>query len=212
MIYHIKQFLKDWIYPAYKLKNFFYYRYDIIKLQQIKRTEYSDAVERMLYANMKIIKDFIELEKPQKYVEWYGEYGHKYGQNKEERLYVPQYKDKYIMDIIKQIYYWWIIDLPNKRKEFEYIQDFWFQNVKGKAIFNKNKNEHELEFDTSKCPKKIEDIKNANWQILNKYFNAQDVLNQDIVFNKMLDLQKQIYLQKQKYLHLTIEVRSYLWT
>ena len=69
--YKFLNFIDNWIYPAYFLKNLLFYRYDTIKIPQVKCYEYVDKNYLMLCANMQIIFDFIEKENPEKYICWY---------------------------------------------------------------------------------------------------------------------------------------------
>ena len=58
--------------------------------------------------------------------------------------------------------------------------------------------------------KKIDGI---NWDILHKYFpNEVDIVNENIVHNKINEIDNLIFNKHQYYLHLCIEVRPYLWT
>ena len=58
--YKFCRFIKNWIYPAYHLRNFLFHRHDIIKCPQIKPYEYTDISYLMLCANMELIVKFIE--------------------------------------------------------------------------------------------------------------------------------------------------------
>jgi hypothetical protein len=114
--YKFIRFIEEWIYPAYYLRNFLFYRYDRIKVPQVKSYEYTDKSYLSLCANMQIIVDFLEKEKPEEHVIWYGKEGHIYGEFDKPILF-QEYKGKYIMDIIKEIYQFWTFDREQMLKD-----------------------------------------------------------------------------------------------
>ena len=57
-----KDFIENWVYPAWHLRNALYYRYDLVRMKRISRKIYCDVEERMLHANMELIVHFIEKE------------------------------------------------------------------------------------------------------------------------------------------------------
>jgi len=226
----ISDFINNWIYPAYYLKNILFYRYDIVRLSEIPIYKYSDVNERMFLANMSLIVDFLEKENPEKYVLWYKDengkdIGHKYGEYKDSPILYPEYKDKFIMDIIKEIYNWYKKEFVLLTKEHEYLLSFWSDNIIGEMVFDESEDTVELDindnklldlnFDNSACPKTLEELeknKNINWEIIDKYIpDRNKIFEEDYVHNIISDLDTQIFNAKQKYLHLCIEVRPYLW-
>ena len=216
----IQEFFENWIYPAYSLSNLVFRRYDLVKLSDIKRTEYCDVVERMFLANMELIKYFVEKENPTERIEWYGEYGHKYGECEEQygKVLFPEYKGKYVWDIIVEIYNWWRFEYIKLCKEKEYLlgfcSDYCFGKLKSKSIANSEYGE--LFFDRSECPKSLEyfNDKKIDWEVIDKYCDndRSKVLEERFMSEKLDKLEWEIERQKQKYLHLCIEVRPYLWT
>ena len=220
--YWILNFIDDWIYPAHGLRNVLFYRYDLIKIPQLKPYEYSDMEYRMLCANMQMIVDFIEKESPEKYIYWYKdekgqEVGHKYGENKNYPIIYPELKDKWIMDIIKEIYKWWTVCYPKLLSESDYLLDFWCKYISGEMKSKEpDKNGYsEIYWDKSKCIKSLDDLKDKDirWDILDKYVTRrEDILEEDYLHNKRNELEIKIHNENQKYLHLCIEVRPYLWT
>lgn len=220
------RFFDNWVYPAHYLRNLLFRRYDIVKLRNLKPYEYCDVVERMLYANMELIRFFIEKENPEKYVVWYKDddgvdAGHKYGEGKEhgwEILY-PEYDGAYIMDIIKEIYRWWTVDLPALQKEYDYLLHFCCDYCWGKMKSKPCKDNSEcstIEFDNSECPKTLEELEKneIRWDIIDKYCDddRKNIFIDGFMRKKLTKLEIEIDRQKQKYLHLCIEVRPYLWT
>jgi len=219
----IENFFKNWVYPAYDLKNFLFRRYDLVRLHNIKRSQYSDVAERMFEANMELLAFFVEKEKPEEHVCWYqdengNDVGHKYGECDSFPPIYPEYKGKFVMDIIKEVYHWWKEDYPMLCKEYEYLLSFWCDYVAGKMKSKPAREEgyNEIVFDTSECPKTLEyfNDKNIKWEILDKYLDGDrnNIFVNGFVNKKMHSLETDIELQKQKNLHLCIEVRQYLWT
>lgn len=225
--WRIENFFREWIYPAYSLKNSLFYRYDIVRMRDIPRTQYCDVVERMFYANMELITHFMEKENPEKYVCWYqnesGEdVGHKYGEYEEKAnipILFPEYKGKFVMDIIKEIYHWWKVEYPRMCNEREYILSFWCKYICGtmKSKPWKDSDEYsEIVFDKSDCPTTMEffNDKEVKWEILDKYLDGDrgNLLKDGFLKDKLDELEIEIERQMQKCLHLCIEVRTYLWT
>lgn len=217
--YRIFNFIDDWIYPAHGLRNVLFYRYDLIKIPQLKPYEYSDMEYRMLCANMQMIVDFIEKESPEKYICWYKdekgqEVGHKYGENDEYPILYPELKGKWIMDIIKEIYHWWKEEYPVLLKDEDYILSFWCDNFSGEwKATEKNGTVFYTRFDKIKA-KSMKDLENKNikWNILDKYLDRDKIFEENYVFTQHRKIETDIYNSCQKYLHLCIEVRPYLWT
>lgn len=108
IIFRCEDFCKNQIYPAYHLRNLLFRRYDLVRLPGLKPQEYCDCLERMFRANMALVVHFMEQEHPEDHVLWYEEEGTdrcgpKYGEPENSRLYLPEYKGRFIMDIIKEI-------------------------------------------------------------------------------------------------------------
>ena len=222
MWWRVEDFLKDWVHPAWKLKNWLYERYDLVKMPEIRRTEYSDVVERMFYANMQLIKFFIEEEKPLEHVCWYkndegNDVGHKYGECKDWPVLFPEYEGKYIMDIIIEIYDWYRFDYVKLCRDRDYLLSFNCEHVIGRMMRKKENNEYsQIVFDRKDCPKSLDDLegKGIDWETIDKYVEGDrsHVLDERYMMNALSKLETDIEKQKQKYLHLCIEVRNYLWT
>jgi hypothetical protein len=208
--YKFCRFIKDWIYPAYHLRNFLFHRYDIIKCPQIKPYEYTDVSYLMLCANMELIVKFIEKENPEKHICWYTdeetgeELGHKYGECELYDIMFPEYKGKWVMDIIKEIYNFWKVEYPKYLEDDKYLLYFWceyFSEIKSHFGYD------------AKIAKSMDDFpKDINWDIITKYMDKEKLFEKNYVLNKHHELQINIEKYCQKYLHLCIEIRQYLWT
>ena len=71
IIFKIKQFIECWIYPAWGWHNLLFSRSDIVKLKGLcKPYGYSDITERMLYACMRLVVDYVDNEKPFELIDW----------------------------------------------------------------------------------------------------------------------------------------------
>lgn len=224
--WRICRFFGNWVYPAYSLRNALFHRHDIVKMPLLKRTEYYDVKDRMLHANMELVRQFIELEKPEEHILWYedeegNDAGHRYGECKAhgwECLY-PEYDGMYIMDIIKEIHKWWKEDLPRLEKDRDCILDFCCRycwgRMKSKPV-DGDIGASEIVFDREGCPTSLEDLEGEeiDWSVIDRYSdgNRMNVLDEGFMRNKLRWLEDEIERQKNKYLHLCIEVRPYLWT
>jgi len=220
----IQNLVENWVYPAYKIRHFLFNRQDFVRLPGVSKTEWCDVVERMFLANMQLLAEFVEKEKPEEYVCWYkddngADVGHKYGECENFPPLYPEYNGKYIMDIIKEVYHWWKVDYPKLCEEQEYLLSFWCDYVCGKMKSKRSKvseEYNEIVFDTSECPKTLDyfNDKEIKWDILDKYLEGDrnNIFVERFVNNKLHELKTEIELQKQKNLHLCIEVRQYLWT
>ena len=108
--YWMSNFIEDWIYPAYSIRNGLFLRYDTVRMPQLRRTDYHEPCERMYYANMELVRHFVEKNDWQRF-QWYDEKdddgelqkGIRYGMSPDKRVYLPEYKGKYVIDIIKEI-------------------------------------------------------------------------------------------------------------
>jgi len=217
--WRLQDFWKNYVWPAYHIRNFFFYRYDMVKMPQIKRYEYSDVVERVLWANVELLKFFIEKERPEEIVVWYGENGPRYGTVKEMRTYFPEFVGEYVMDLMKKSYSWFTKDRVEMNKEKEYLLDVWYNWLSGKSYFVKCEDNPEFDVmktDRSCIPTELSffNDKNLNWNILDKYLDGdrENLLKENFIFNKHRDLEFKMDELDQKYLHLIIECRFYLWT
>ena len=108
----IRNFIKDWIYPAYRLQNFLIHRYDIVRMPQLERSHYHDVDTRMYHAAMKLVRYYYE--ECQQQFNWRDDFdeegnlaveGPRYGARSDACLF-PEYKGKYIIDIIEEIHDW----------------------------------------------------------------------------------------------------------
>lgn len=211
----VVRFLKDKI---IFLKNLFYYRYDRIKVPEIKPWEYCDKTGFLLYADMKILVDFVQKQNPQGRLLWYEdengiESGHKLGQDSKLKIFVQEYRGKFVMDVIKQIYNFWKIGYEQQQKQIQYLKEVFCTYIVGKMSVSEQT--YQVLFDTTNLPSTVEEIKDlVDWQILDKYLQGdrQNFFKERFLSNKII--KQEIFLQNecQKYLHLLIDVRPYLWT
>jgi hypothetical protein len=231
MWYSFTRWFTDWIYPAYNVRNLFK-RHDLVKLPHIKPWEYSDISEKMLYANFELIKEFIEKEHPEKHICWYTdpetgeELGHKYGEcddiiDKYSNLYptkkimFPELKGSWIMDIIKEIYEFYTIQLPKYESDKDYLFKIFSEYVCSATLVECKDKPDVYEFEDLSLKYTVDspEIQNLNWDILSQYFpNKESILNKDAFNNALLKLNMQIEDETRIYLLLAIEVRPYLWT
>lgn len=214
--YRFKHFVNNWIYPGYYMRNLLWNRFDIIKMHKIKPYEYSDVVLRVAYANFELIKFFIEKENPEKHVEWYGEYGHKYGERPNIKILFPELKDRYIMDLIKEIYNFYTVELPKLESDKDYLLGMWSKYIYHIEVSFTNNCKKKLKLVRTTTNEMLEDpqfIKDANWDIILKYIdNKNDFFVDKKIFNIIDELEAEILRKTQYYLHLIIEVREYLWS
>ena len=223
VMFRCEDFFKNWIYPAYHLRNLLFRRYDLVRLPGLKPQEYCDCLERMFRANMALVVYFMEKENPEAHVLWYEEdgtdrCGPKYGVPENSRLYLPEYKERFIMDIIKEIYHWYTAEYPAMLADSKELLNLWSMVHCGQMTDDTPPDENgfiKCHFDKSKCPATLKEIKampGINWNVIGKYLNDEDLLNEAIVRSRHTDLENRIFLESQKYLHLCIEVRPFLWT
>lgn len=223
IIFRCEDFCKNWIYPAYHLRNLLFRRYDLVRLPGLKPQEYCDCLERMFRANMALVVHFMEQEHPEDHVLWYEEEGTdrggpKYGEPENSRLYLPEYKGRFIMDIIKEIYNWYKVEYPTLLSDSKELLNFWCQAHCGQMTDDTPPDENGLikcHFDKSKCPVTLPEIKalpGIKWDVIRKYLKDDELLDETTVRSRHTDLENRIFLESQKYLHLCIEVRPYLWT
>ena len=203
--YYIVNPFRDWIYPGYKWRNLFFNRTNIVKLHNFSPFEYTEVCFRMFEANMELIVDFIEKDHPEKYTNWYDEeYGPKF-----ESKYFPELNGKFVMDVIKQVYNYYKVDLPKQDEESSYLCKFWADNF----FYFKECEDNPEFFTLEEHNYTLEDIEkmNPNWNIILKYIpNKEDI----VIPRKLNQVLSDIRLKEEKdaqyYLHLCIELRKFL--
>lgn len=220
--YKFLLFIEEWIYPAYLLKNALFYKHNKIKLPQFHSYDYIEVSDKMKYANFELIKYFIEKEKPEKHICWYKDEdgvdcGHKYGENPDYNIIFPEYKDKWIMDIIKDIYHYYTVILPLQEEKIEYLKTFHYKYLMGEMKDKpvENSEFYEVYFDKSNCIKSKEELYELklDWNILDSIgLSRQELLDEKIIMKKIRELENEKFNDIQQFLHLSIEVRPYLWT
>ena len=57
--YRISNFIEDWIYPAYSIRNGLFLRYDTVRMPQLKRTDYHEPCERDENLNWSILDKYL---------------------------------------------------------------------------------------------------------------------------------------------------------
>lgn len=212
------RWFEEWIYPGYYLKNLLFKRYDLIRITSMRPYEYAEPDYLMFEANMELIVRFIEKYEPEKHIEWYGEHSHKYGENVDYVMMFPEYKDKFIMDIIKEIYHFYKETLYQTNDDLDYLYYVYHQYIVGEMKFIELENKmFELDFDKTNTIKKLNEFDEKeiyiDWKVIDKYFKKRkDILNDEKFLNKINEIASNLEKDKQKYLHLCIEVRPYLWT
>ena len=212
----ITEFCTDWIFPAYKLKKLLFpsKRFNIVRLPQIKWHEYSDREWRLTCAVMELVCGFIEEEKALEKVEWYGEYGHKYGDHGFNMTY-PEMKGRYVMDIIKEIRDWWRTDRLFLLKQKTMLEEILVQAFFPERLFDENGKMTTIK---NYGPKTVEELKKksgmSNFSILYSLTNADDtkLLDAKFIENLCDELEKKIFDNDQKYMHLAIDISPSLWT
>ena len=132
--YELQRFFKCWVWPAHCWRNLLFRRYDLVRLPGIKPYEYSDVTERLYLASMQLIKEFVERERPEELVVWYGDdevSGPKWHAKDHPLFPMPEYEDKFIMDVIKEVYHWYTVTLPMQEKELSRLTDEWLYSRDG---------------------------------------------------------------------------------
>lgn len=225
--FKISNFFDNWIYPAYYLKNLLFHRYDLVKIPNMKPYDFNDVSERMEYATFELIKHFIERETPEKYICWYkdpntGEdLGHKYGENPHYAIMFPEFKNRWIMDLIKDVYNFYTKELPQLENDIEYLTkinakyfvNFELEDCDGNEEKPENEKVYHLVNTQGKRSLDEEDIKNLNWDLILTYTNnKEDILEENGLTKLIHKCEWEKEHKIQMYLHLAIEVRPYLWT
>ena len=206
--HRLNDFVEDWIYPAYSLRNCFIHRYDIVRMPRLGRTAYHEPCERMYHANMELVRQFVEKQDWERFA-WYDERdgngdvereGIRYGMNPDVRVYLPEYKGKYVMDMIKEVYEWQVRGLPELERDYSYVLSL------EAGLFPASRDEN--------LDAKALERAHVRWDILDKYLNdnRKNLLDRKFVAGIGDRIVQKMERGKQRCLHLCIEVRPYLWT
>ena len=221
----VKDWFRNWVWPAWHLRNWLWRRYDLVRLGKmsrilkchVRRTEYSDVLERMLFANAEMIREFVEDEDPERYVEWYGKYGHRYGDYDGPTMF-PDRKGEYVMDLIKECHRFWTAELPNMKDEADWLLGFWANHLyfKKEVPCENPKGCAALVDDEEKYPKDLSafDGEEMRWDILDRICGGDrsKILEKGFVSRRHAEMEAEMERKCQYYLHLGIELRPYLWT
>ena len=220
--WRVRDFVEDGIYPAHRLQNFLIHRYDTVRMPQLERSRYYDVDERMYYAVMELVRYYYE--ECQQQFEWRDDFdeegnlaseGPKYGARSEECLF-PEYKGKYIIDIIEEIYDWY----TRGEDQFEKAMHADWELAPHRNIIARDLKRirkecrHNQELSVDQLEREYLNGYGIPLEILDKYLDGD---RRNIVDKAFMDavrerIREDIDRNKQKYLHLAIEVREYLWT
>lgn len=223
--YLTRSFVEAWIFPAYSVRNYFFHRYDIIRMPQLKRTRYYEVDTRMYHAVMELICFFYEKSGWENVV-WYDETDEngnityeaaRYGANADKCLF-PEYKGKFIMDIVKEIYNWHTMEMKQLRKDSEYV-------LRPEIRACRNNMARDIKHIRRQCrqdPSLSEDRLigeyfnqyDLDWDILDRHLAGDrcNIIDRQFVEAIPNKIRKKMEDNMQKYLHLAIEIRGYLWT
>lgn len=222
---NIRDFAEEWLYPAYSLRHFFFRRYDIVKMPQLKRTCFYETNVRMYYAVMELVKEFYEKSGWENFT-WYDETDEdgnitcnaiRYGTDSETCLF-PEYKGKYVIDIVKEIYDWHTQGMERLEKAMEYASSPKINACRSAMMQNLRQIKKECRQHPSLSEKKLVkecfDNYNLEWDLLDRYLEGDRKNVMDKEFMKKIPerIRQEIKDNMQKYLHLAIEVRECLWT
>lgn len=222
--FRVSDFWKNWIWPAYYLRNMLFNRYDCIKIKKMKPWEYWDVPERLQEAMYALLDHFIENENPEEHVVWYkdedgNDEGPKYGIAPNYPIMFPEYKGMYIMDMIKEIYKWHHEDRKKLQDDLDYLTTFNYDYLNGTSWFepcNDGSGCSVMKTDISTIPTDLSffDTEDVKWDILDRYLDGDrnNLLKSGYLKNRMIQLEVDIENKEQKYLHLLVEVRMYMWT
>jgi len=219
----LRGFVEGWIYPAHSLRHYFFDRYDIVRLPKLSRTHFHDLDARMYHAVMELVRIFYE-ESGWEMYNWRDKTnedgsiicGARYGMDTEKCLF-PEYKGKYIIDIIKEIYDWQhdgmdrMMEAGNKIVSDDVILHN--RNIMARDVKRIKK---ECQRDASQSASQLVNdylaSYNLDWEILDKYVDGDRAKIIDKQYDEELSdiIRKDIQLNMQKYLHLAIEVREHL--
>ena len=208
----IELFFEEWIYPGYFLRNMLFHHYNIIKLPGIKPYEYTEVCQKLELGNFELLREFLEDYKPEKYIEWYGENGHQYGEG-DKKILFPELKGKYVMDLLKEIYDFYFKKLPILREEADYLLEIWsnYHDYGHWEVLNDDVETLRWIFDESPWTFETIEKENLKWDIIEKYIKKEEILNDEFfvkIHQAKIDIENKITY----YLHLFIELREYLWT
>lgn len=141
----------------YKIKNAYYnirhrlfYKHHLV-ITTLPKGTWIDTDERLLYANMELLMQFIEYEKPFETTDWDWTFEHRKAK-------------KTIQEIVK----WWK-NRPNRLKEIENLTSKWYRTPKkdrenNKILFNKiDILEKKLDKEETEMLKKIIEIRHYLW-------------------------------------------------
>lgn len=222
---HTRYFIEDWIYPAYSLRNYFFHRYDIVKMPQLRRTQYHEVDTRMYYAVMELVRFFYEKSGWENFA-WHDEIDEegnitynapRYGMDSDSCLF-PEYKGKFVIDILKEIYEWHTRGMDQLEKDIDYmyrpeLKSLW--SIMARDV-KRVKRECQLHpsLSESKLIRECFDKYDLDWDILDRHLEGDRCSILDRKFVKALPakIRKEIEDNMQKYLLLAIEIRRYLWT
>lgn len=222
----VKNFIEDWIYPGWYLKNYLFNRHDLIKIPKMKPWEYADASWKMKFAIFELIKDFIEKEEPEKHLYWYkaedgNEVGYKYGENSNYPIIFPERRNEWIMDIIKEIYNFYtkeMIEIENEISylveiNHKYVTKFDFEEVENQDDVPKEERRYRMVNVAEKKSINDPEIQNLNWDIIMKYFdNKEDILDEKLIVEGIHKAEWNLENKIKYYMHLAVDMSPYLWT
>ena len=111
----------------------------------------------------------------------------------------------------------WTKELPRLENERSILLDFNCSYVYGRAVHKKTEDGefYTIEFDKSENPKTTSEIEGyPHWDVMDRYSDGdrENLLKDNFLSQKMRWLDEEIERLTMKYLHLSIEVRAYLWT
>ena len=223
IFWRVRDFFDSWIYPAHRLQNYFIHRYDTVRMPQLERSRYYEVEERMYHAVMELVRYYYE--ECQKQFNWRDDLdeegnlaveGPRYGARSDKCLF-PEYKDKYIIDIIAEIHDWYTRGYDQFMKAYEY--GGWklaqHRNIIARDLKRIRKEcRHNTELSVDQLEREYLNGYDVPLEILDKYLDGD---RRNIVDKAFMNAVKERILEdiernKQKYLHLAIEVREHLWT
>lgn len=215
--YHVTDFAKNWIWPAYSLRNCLFKRYDLVKMPDISRFEYSDDSFRMRCAIKEIIAHFVEKENPEEHVEWRGEYGHVYHASDDLSI-LKEYDGKYVIDMIYEMHRYFKEECPKLMAESSYLLNVWSKHFTSINFSEMTGNEEfsVMNFDDSKAPKTMEELEklDLDWKILDKWMDGDrsNILKKGFLSSQITKSEEEINNLDRKYLLMAVELRLYMWT
>ena len=221
--WRVRDFFESWIYPAHRLQNYFIHRYDTVRMPRLERSRYYEVNTRMYYAVMELVRYYYE--ECQQQFNWRDDFdeegnlaveGPRYGAGSDENLF-PEYKGKYIIDIIKEIHDWYTRGYDQFMKAYEYAG--WklapHRNIIARDLKRIRKEcRHNKELSVDQLEREYLNGYGVPLEILDKYLDGDRRNIVDKAFMSVVKdrIREDIERNKQKYLHLAIEVREHLWT